>query len=1101
MFFSDILNGKYTGGKRAMISKPDKIADKQFSRKSSSICWFFMMLFVGVFFAGQAWANEPAALTLKDFRSGFASAFVKKDCPTMKKLAVDNPEKLRLLINDLLSEYSKARAQSRTTDAEKAYEPAAAATALSGEIFDDPFPANQIQLYKSWNLDQHFSKSKADVLLKATTLAFDEGRYGDVLAPGRSALDIYTALKDEEGQGKTLHYMGQAERRLANYPEALSLHHRALDLATQASDRLHRGLALVDIGDVHERKKEQEEAIKFYSEALQVLKSPADWQEAALALRQLGDVYVATGNFEKAYSAYNQALQHAEKAKDMKHVAEFNDYIGYCHRRLGDYRMAIEYHKKALKSAEMIAATDDRLRARARSLNHLGLCTLKIAEEEAAEGNPEQTTGTYRVAIAYEEESLELAVKVSDRWRQGYVLRALSLMHRERGSLFKGPEAVQDYQLSLKRADEALELGIGMKEKEWQGLALHDRALSLLLLGREQEGLQTFQLALDLWVQMGDLLSAGYAHQFMARQFYEAKGRLTEADASYDRAINAFEKIGDVESQGFTMLDKARVQALRGQKDSAAILYDQGISKLETVRTRAGFPEFRKAFMGKIYDRYQEAALFALGNGFNDRALLYVESMKARSFLDQLAEGRVDIDKGIDHDLKVKRDKLENDISDGNDNIAEELRKPLPDDNVLSSLRAKVEQLSIELNRLVKQIRLQNPQYASVRYPVPVTVAELQTKVLTKEEVLLEYFITSQGVFCFVITKQSFDVVKLAVGEQELSKMVEALLKNIRPGYIQGETYNRILAGQLYDVLIKPFKKTIEGKTLIIVPDDILAMFPFEAMVIVKDGTRSYLIEKYIVKYIQSASILALLRTHGNSSQTSEQFIGFGDPVYDYENFKMGKKEADGSCTERGSTGAVKMRDALLGRKLSRLEASGDEVRTIKRIFQKKNIKEKTLLRSEAKEGNAKRAEMNQYGYIHFAMHGFVMPGRQAIIFSQIPGGIDDGFLTTNEIMNLHYNARLVVLSACQTGLGRLERGEGITGLTRAVMYAGSEATVVSLWNVDDNGTKELMTRLYKNIIQKKEGKADALCQAKQELLKTQYRHPLFWAPFVMYGE
>ena len=944
-------------------------------------------------------------------------------------------------------------------------------------------------------------RTKADAFLKQTIKAFDEGRYGDVLAPGGSALELYSALKDEAGQGAALHYLGQAHRRLANYSEALSLHNQALLLATQSKNSMLRGQALIDLGDVYERKKELETAVKFYTEALQVLKSPADWQEAARALRQLGDVHVATGNFESAYKAYSQALVYAEKAGDMWHVAEFNDYIGFCHRRLGDYNMAIRFHRSALESAEKIASTEARQRARARSLNHLGLCTSKLAEEDAAEVNAKLAADNYSLAIAYEEEALELAAKVQDRWRQGYILRALSLMHRERGALLKGQESFQDFQLSLRRADEALALGIGMKEKEWQGLALHDRALALVLLGLGQEGLSAFQKALDLWEQMGDLQSAGYAHQFMARRFHEAGRRLAEAEASYDKAILAFEKIGDVESQGFTMLDKARVKALLGQKDNAAGLYDRGIAKLEIVRTKAGFPEFRKAFMGKIYDRYEEAALFALRNNFNDRALLYVESMKARTFLDQLAEGRVEVEKGIDPGLRAKRDKLENDLSAETGKISEELRKPSPDSNALAAVSSKAEHLSVELNRVIKEIRLQNPQYASVRYPVPVTVAELQGKVLTKDEVLLEYFITPQAVFCFIVTTDRFEVVELSIREEELGKRVGDLLENIRSGPSRGEGYDRVSAGRLYDILMKPYEKILEGKTLIIVPDGILARLPFEALVIVKDGKRTYLLEKNIIKYIQSASVLALLRAQGSSAQAGESFIGFGDPVYDYENFKKGRPEHEGSLSGRGPEGALKMRYASLGIRLSRLEASGDEIRAIKRLFQKKKIREKTLLRDKARKDYAKGAGMDQYGYIHFSMHGIVTQRLQAIAFSQIPGIGDDGLLTVGEIMNLRYNARLVVLSACQSGLGRTERGEGIIGLTRAVMYAGSPAAAVSLWNVDDTATRELMTWFYKGMIQDGTGKADSLRQSKLELLKTRYRHPYFWAAFVMYGE
>ena len=246
-----------------------------------------------------------------------------------------------------------------------------------------------------------------------------------------------------------------------------------------------QGQALIDLGDVHERKKDFTAAIELYHEAIQCLNAPEDWQESARALRQLGDVYVATGNFESAYGSYSLALQQAVNAKDPERIAEFNDYIGFCHRQLGDYQTAIEYHRRALDSEESVASADLRSRARARSLNHLGLCIAKIAEADVSEGKAEAAKGKYREAIAHEEEALGLAVHARDRWRQGYVLRALSAMHRELGVLLKSPEASRAFQRSLSRADEAFDLGIAMKEKEWQGLALHDRALTLALLGRD----------------------------------------------------------------------------------------------------------------------------------------------------------------------------------------------------------------------------------------------------------------------------------------------------------------------------------------------------------------------------------------------------------------------------------------------------------------------------------------------------------------------------------------------------------------------------------------------------------------------------------------
>ncbi len=161
-------------------------------------------------------------------------------------------------------------------------------------------------------------------------------------------------------------------------------------------------------------------------------------------------------------------------------------------------------------------------------------------------------------------------------------------------------------------------------------------------------------------------------------------------------------------------------------------------------------------------------------------------------------------------------------------------------------------------------------------------------------------------------------------------------------------------------------------------------------------------------------------------------------------------------------------------------------------------------LREAANETKAKAAEMKRFDYIHLACHGLLSEDFQSLVLSQLPPGKskEDGYLTLNEIMNCDYNAKLVVLSACQTGSGKMEKGEGVTGLTRAVMYAGTPAVVASLWDVDDTATKELMIRFYKNMLEQNMTKQEALRTAKLDLLENPaYASPLFWSAFVLYGE
>ena len=1020
----------------------------------------------------------------------------------MAELAGSRPDLLRPLLEQLLSDILSA---SHNNDAGAKKHALDFAAAVAGQLkiqTGDKWAIRQTERYSSWSSKEIEEKLRADGFLGAAGNAFEAGRYRDALTPGRSALDLYAGLDDSAGEGDALHVLGQARRKLADYSSATTLHERAIALARNNGDRFRQGHGLIDLADVYERRKNEPRAVKLYSEALQILKVPAEWREAGRALRQLGDVYVATGEFQRAYEVYSRALSYAEAAGDWVLIAENNDYLGYCHRKVGDYENAVKHHRKAVSAAEKIRTPTAAARARARAFNHLGVCFQALAEQTISEGELTKGREFYADAAGAEEEALGLSKETEDRWRQGYVLRALSTIHRQLGMTLPADEAATEYRNALDYADQALELALTMKEQEWEGLALHEKGLALAALGRQSEGVAAFQRALELWEGIGDLRSAGYAHRFIARQFKEPGGRLDEAATSYEQSRAAFQKIGDAELEACAMTDMARVYGELDQTKKAAMLYNGAIAKLESVRSKAGFLDFRKSLMGKVYDRYEEATLFMLENGLNERAFKLAESMKARLFLDQLAEARVDLSKGIDPGLKRRRDQLEKELSDTTNSIAEAYRNKAPDNTAISKLRERHEQLAGELDGLKKQIRLKNRAYASVQYPEPVSLRDLRKKVLKNDEALIEYLVSSMGVYCFVVTRERFQVARLPVDEGSLKGVLERLLESLAHSPQHDADYDPGAASEAYDLLLKPFEWAMKGRTLFIVPDGVLAKLPFEALVVTDAAGRHYFIEQQTVKYLQSASVLATLRAGGPGGGKSLFFMGFGDPVYDFDNFKAGQPEL-GENLDRGDKTEV-TRYCRVGGHLGRLKGSGEEVRAIERIFADANRSEKAekvLLRVDATKQNARSPETAKFGYIHFSAHGILALGFQAIALSQIPGDNEDGFLTLGEIMNLRYNARVVVLSACETGLGWAERGEGITGLTRAVMYAGSPSAVVSLWNVDDEGTRDLMVRFYENMIRKGIGTAESLRLAKKEMLKTQYGDPFFWSAFVMYGE
>jgi CHAT domain-containing protein len=593
----------------------------------------------------------------------------------------------------------------------------------------------------------------------------------------------------------------------------------------------------------------------------------------------------------------------------------------------------------------------------------------------------------------------------------------------------------------------------------------------------------------------------------------------------YDSALLFYKKTGDIESESLALHSKAKALVKLVKKGEALELFERVITNLEKVRMQIAFSEMKRTFLEKVSDQYEETVLFMLENKYYYKAFKYAESMRGRVLLDQMAEGLVRLEKGLKAELKEERDRLVGKLSALSRQIQETGGK---DEKKLQELKEEYHQLESQFEDLLIKIRLENPLYASVNYPQPVTVRELQTEVLKKGETLLSFFISPEKAYVFIVSREKFRVKQLKVKEKEINGYVERYLHAIKEN--NTNDVNRF-GSKLYGKLFKPLENYLkENRDIIIVPSGKLETIPFESLIIYKNksGQPVYLLGKYRLKYVQSASLMSILRKHYSRDNETQSFIGFGDPVYDWENFKQGKPEQgsifshedtrsdtkEKRLTSVSSVSSVaieseikeihRQRYARAGGIKDRLPYSGEEIKTIARLFEKESLKTVVHLREQAAEANAKAVNMKDFDYIHFSCHGLLNDDFQSLVLSQLPPdkSKEDGYFTLNEIMNCDYHAKLVVLSACETGSGKMYKGEGVTGLTRAVMYAGTPAVIASLWKVDDIATKELMVKFYKNLLENNLDKTKALRQAKLELLKNKkYHSPLFWSAFVMYGE
>lgn len=867
-------------------------------------------------------------------------------------------------------------------------------------------------------------------------------------------------------KGMVYYYTGDHLKALQMYDKAFSFFQKTKRPIGQGNIYMSKGIIYFEMGD-------NTRAIEMYEKALPFFKIAREPLGQGNIYLCIGNIYLRSGDNSKAIEMYNRALPFFEKKGEPLGQGNVRMWKGDIYLRTGENSKALDMYEKALpffKKAKRPACEGE-------------ICVRK--------GDIYLKVGGNLRALEMYERSLFFYKKAENPIGQAQAYTRKGNVYLITGDTSKASEVYAKALPIYKRANQPLS----------QGNIYLKKGYIYLKTGENSKAMEMYDKSLPFFERARDIL--GQAHLFSGKgEIFLKLGDNLKSLEMYNKALLFFEKAGDVEMESLTFHEKAKVLVNMGKKCEALHLFQKGIDRLEKVRSQTSSSEMKKLFMSKVYKKYEEAVMFMLQNKYLDKGLKYAEAMRSRVFLDRMAEGLVRLDKGLAPDQKEIRDNLVAKLS----LLSKEMNTAAGkgDEKKLQEFKKQYRIAEREFEELLVKIRLNNPFYAAVQYPQPVTVKELQENVLEKDDLLLRYFISQENVYVFLVSKMDFKVFPLAVKEKDIQKATQEYLFAIEEKNAWGvKNYGR----QLYRKLFKPLVTAIkESKDIIIIPDGDLAKIPFESLVI-DDANSSktvYLLEKYRLKYIQSASILSILRKHYQRKESTKRFIGFGDPVYDFENFKQGNTEigTPSPLTQDAISGMHRGRYEREGGIFTRLESSGEEINTIARLFKAHSQNSIVNLRENASETNAKLPGINQFDYIHFACHAILGDGFQSLVLSQLPENTDDGFLTLNEIMNCDYNAKLVVLSACRTGKGKMERGEGVTGLTRAVMYAGTPAVVASLWDVDDVATKDLMVRFYKYMLEEELDKEDALRTAKLDLIKSKkYSSPFFWSAFVMYGE
>ncbi|WP_461640397.1 CHAT domain-containing protein [Labilibaculum euxinus] len=478
---------------------------------------------------------------------------------------------------------------------------------------------------------------------------------------------------------------------------------------------------------------------------------------------------------------------------------------------------------------------------------------------------------------------------------------------------------------------------------------------------------------------------------------------------------------------------------------------------------------------------------------YKEKAFIYSERSKSASLLSSLNDVNAKNFGGISTELQEKETNLKLNIAKYRELVHDERRKQTPDRDSISGWQNVLFNLNEEYNQMVLRFEEDYPEYYALKYDTKtIDIEELQSR-LSDNDLLIEYSISDSALFSFVITKSSFEVEREKIVKDSFDYHLEEVrnclktndFANNSVAYYQKYTKSAYL---LYQHLLNGKDSLLTGKNLLIVPDDKMAYIPFGAL-LKKEAdstTMNYRNLEYLIKY---NSI-----TYHNSAT-----LGFKNHSSSY-GFSSNKSILAFAPSYNDVNDSILFTERAYRDKLYPLPGVKEEVINISKV-----IHGDLFIDDMATEANFK-ANSGDYDVLHLAMHTIIddeNPMYSKLVFTQNSDSLQDGLLNTHEIYNMNFNARMVVLSACNTGDGKLLKGEGVMSLARGFFYAGCPSVIMTLWTVEDKTGSNLMSNFY-TFLSHGLKKDDALRQAKLEYLKTAdalKSHPYFWSGYVTLGD
>ena len=919
---------------------------------------------------------------------------------------------------------------------------------------------------------------------------------------------------------------GRIQLELNQPEEALFSYRKAYSLTADPDLIELRVDSLNGTAEVHLLLKQEEDALRVIAESLHLSRSVNYVKGQAQALLTRSDFENYANHIVALNTAY-EALRLWELADDKVGIAKTYAHIGRCNLALNNldesarnYTLALGLWRElnnAPQQAEVLImmsygeirkADWDRtieLMSQAQALiddrypKQMGQIAGGLADAFNEQGLPEKGLLHYQRAMKFYEQTKDKHLISYASWGIGFSYYQLQ----------RYPEALKQFEQTIEASPKVSPNRTN--SKEFIGRVYADT-------GRPVEALKMFEEVIDLDKKSENPKEVARVQALMAR-IYQDRGELDRARHVYAESLKTFEQISDEVNRAAVLYAMGQLELSAKNYQEAERYLADSIQVTERVRRKSSISDLSVALSASVYDRYRAyiECLMRQHPNSPERQLDKIafetsELARGRSLAELLAATATNLLPGVDPSLAAKEKSLRQNLAVKEDQKIRLLSGSY-DVAELKKLEEEQRKFEAEYAAVLEKIRVAFPAFKQITQPAALKVAEIQQQLLKDDDTLLiEYSLGRERSYVWAVTRGGIATYELP-GESVIVEEARKVYEGLKSESANSDSLT-VATNRLSELILTPLKTETDKRTLIVVADGALNYIPFQMLTSPTNGDP--LVAQWEVINVPSASVLSeLQQEQAVRKHKSKTLALFGDPVYQ-------SNYTERIQSEKGKQIAtLKTDDDASAQRVQRdIEVAGDrfDPNSIQGLFhvqlelaslQQAVPADESLVMTgfAATSEQLKNADLNDYAILHIATHGFLDPkdpehSGLALSTMSPEGKPLDGFLYLREIYGLRIPVNLVVLSACQTALGKNVRGEGLIGLTRGFMYAGASSVVASLWKVDDAATAELMRRFYGNMLERGMNKSAALRDAQNSMRQDpKWRAPYYWAAFTLQGD